>query len=365
MAPPPERPVPRKTLPTAYLTGEVEQEYVHQLAAVLQTSRLNVHYPDSRALRAHVEAFSPEVHRGLYDGLEIDLRSGLPTYKEWTRVQTDCRLAPEVLKDLGPREALEQRAAQRDAQIYGKQLLKHLYYSELLDRRIAPLGTMNVQLRRVDPERQTAWFNVVLDKLDASGLFVRFTIDLAQRNSVWNRPLVRLNEDTARHTEEFQSLIYRFTSLDAEFTFFKLVTFGNLQVERVVKGTVGPVVFAGRPAPDALHTLMGGRRSGLLACFPLDMVATDLAEDRDNDPLSDLMSAALTEEAEADYERARTQFGYHVFKDCKFVTSQDVQTDLRAFCDRLGTKNIIKTVRDRRQRRGARPRRAGPPGEPT
>ena len=82
-----------------------------------------------------------------------------------------------------------------------------------------------------------------------------------------------------------------------------------------------------------------------MACLPLDMVATDLAADRNNDPLGDLMSAQLSEEALPDYERAREQHGYHVFKDCKFVTTASVAPDLGAFCERMGTRNIINTVR--------------------
>lgn len=332
-------------IPTTLLTGPVEAAYVKRLVEVLRLARLNTHYPDVRRLRSHVEAMSPALHTGLYPGLEIDLRSGLPTYREWTRVQTDVQLAGQLLDDLGPVAELERRSGAGTDPIYQRQLAKHHYYKALVGRPTATLGSMSVQLRRVDPASQTAWFNVVLDKLDASGLFVRFTVDLSQRATVWNRPLVRLDADTAQHTEELQSLIYRFTSLDAEFTYFKLVTFGHLQVERVVKGTVGPVVFPGRPATDALSALLEGRDEGFIACFPLDMVATDLAADRDNDPLDDLLSARLSEEARPDYERARAEHGYHVFKDCKFVTSPSLSASLEEFCGRMGTKNIIHAVR--------------------
>ncbi|MDY0001332.1 MAG: hypothetical protein RBU30_08570, partial [Polyangia bacterium] len=276
---------------------------------------------------------------------EVDLRSGLPTYREWTRVQTDVQLAEQLLGDIGSMAELERRSSASDDPIYRRQLAKHHYYKAMVGRPTATLGSMSVQLRRVDPAEQTAWFNVVLDKLDASGLFVRFTVDLSQRASVWNRPLVRLDADTAQHTEELQSLIYRFTSLAAEFTYLTLVTFGHLQVERVVKGTVGPMVFPGKPVTDALTALMHGRDEGFIACFPLDMVATDLSADRNNDPLEDLMSARLSEEARPDYERAREQHGYNVFKDCKFVTSASMSGPLEELCTKLGTRNIIHAVR--------------------
>lgn len=340
------RPSGPQSIPTALLRGEVEAAYVQRLVELVRIARLNTYYPDPRGLRSHLEAMSPVVHRGLYPGLEMDLRSGLPTYREWTRVQTDVRLASQILSDLGPLAELERRQAEATAEIHDRQLQKHHYYTALVNRPLATLGGMAVHLRRVDPAQQTAWFNVVLDKLDATGLFVRFTLDLAQRSSVWNRALVRLDADTARHTEELQSLIYRSTSFDAELTFFKLVTFGHLQVERVVKGIVGPVVFPGRPATDALSALLQGRQDGFIACFPLDMVATDLAADRDNDPLEDLLVGQLSDDALPDYERAREQHGYHVFKDCKFVTTRSLEGTLGAFCERMGTRNIINTVRE-------------------
>jgi len=346
MATDPSQPTGPKTIPSVTLTEEVESQYVRSLSAILREARLNVHYPNAAALRDHVSCMSPQVHHGLYGGLDIDRRSGLPTYKEWTRVQTDVTLAQQMLDDLGERDRLERRARERDHLIYGKQLLKHHYYSAIRDKRLAQLGDMKVALRRVDPDTRTAWFNVVLDKLDATGLFVRFTIDLSQTHSVWNRSLVRLDADSAKHTEEFRTLIYRFTSLDAEFTFFKLVTFGGLTVERVVKGTVGPILFAGREAPGALGALMAKQNQGFVAAFPLDMAACDLAADRDNDPLDDPLVRALSGDAKAEYESARESMGYRVFKDRKFVVSANLQQTLRDWCDAAGTKNIIKVVRE-------------------
>ena len=345
-----ENPQVVKQIPTIRLTGETEREYVRNLATIIRMARLNVHYPEPRQLRSHIEALSPDFHLGLYPGLEIDQRSGLPTYKEWTRVQTDCTLADQALLEMGPLERIEQKAAARPDSIYPKQLLKHKYFTALKETRLAPLAEMSVHLRRVDPATQTGYFNVVLDKLDASGLFTRFTIDLGQQSSAWSRPVVRLDEDTAAHTEEFRSLIFRFTSFDAEFTFFKLVAFGGLSVERVIKGTVGPVHFAGvQKDTGPIGELLALHKQGFVAQFSQDMAAVDLSEDRDNDPLEDPMAANLSDEAKVDYEGARGKFGYKVFKDRKFVVAENVLKDIRTFCEASGTKNIIKSVRPRRR----------------
>jgi hypothetical protein len=286
----------------------------------------------------------PRVHRGLYDGIQVNLDSGLPTYREWTRVQTDVSLAAEQLDKLGTRARLEKKAAGGEA-IHEKLLEKHKYYSDIVGKELSPLGDMEVKLRRVEHRERTAYFHVVLDKLDASGLFVRYSIDLAQTASAWNKQVVRLDEENAQHTEEFQSLIYKFTSLDSEFTFAKLAGLGGLHVEKVAKGTVGPIYFASEQAAPELRPLFEHSDNAFVAMFSLDMVANDIAEDRDNDPLDSIMSESMSDEAAAAYRRIRDDANCKVFKDRKFVVPRAMIPAMRQFCEQHGTKNIVYGVR--------------------
>jgi len=337
--------VPSAQLPSTTLTDEAEREYVDRLLSILRAARLNLYYPNARKLRSHVRAMHPDVHRGLYDGIEINLDSGLPTYRVWTRIQTDAGIADEELRKLGPREELEAKAEGEDESIHGKLLRKHRYYSEIRETEPAPLGTMDVELRRIDPDEQKAYVHVVLDKLDASGLFVRFSIDLAQESSAWNEPVIRLDEETAEHTEEFESLVYKFTSLDAEFTFAKLAGLGGLDVEMVAKGTVGPVAVAREQAPDALAPLFDGADDPYVATFSLDKVAGDIAETRDNDPLEPLVTDRMSDEARRVYRSARRRYDYRAYKDRKFVVPEPLVDRIREFCEERGTQNIVYTPR--------------------
>ena len=332
--------LPGAKIPSVLLTGAEELGYVKRLATLLQRARLNSHYPNSRDLIPHIQALDPRLHQGLYPGCEMDARSGLPTYREWTRVQTDVLLASDQLRQLGDREELA-RKARRDPQgIFGKQLKKFEYYSALEGRPLATLGDMSVALRRIDPKRNQAWFHVLLDKLDATGLFVRYTIELSQRSSAWSNPLVTLDKETAAHTEAFQSLIYKFTSLDAEFTYAKLATLDGLQIERVIKGTIGPFCFSRQMAPEALKPLFE-RPDDHLGMFSLDMVAHDIPEDRHNDPLEEVFSDKLSQEGRRGYEAARARFGYVCFKDRKFVAARAMVAGLQQLCLERGTRNII------------------------
>jgi len=334
--------IPGAAIPTRKLVGDEERAYVQALVATLRAARLNNHYPDSRRLGSHLSALSPELHRGLYDGVEVDLRSGLPSSKEWTRVQTDVRLAQEQLRQLGDRRTLEAKARRGgDGSIHAKLLAKHDYYSSLARIQLTPLGDMQVALRQLEPERRRAHFHVVLDKLDVSGLFVRYSIDLTQTDEFWTERVVHLDEEAAQHTESFRALVYKFTSYDAEFTFAKLASMANLTVERVIKGVVGPICFPWTKTTPALQAILAGEPRGFVAMFALDMAAIDIAADGDNDPFEDLIIERLSPEARSGYERARRRYGYKVFKDRKFVCSSSLVAPLGELCVRARTKNII------------------------
>ncbi|MCP3920667.1 MAG: hypothetical protein GY711_34505, partial [bacterium] len=179
-------------VPSIRLGDAEEAAYLERTGTALQRARLNRHFPAPRRAAEHLRCMGRRVHRGLYPPLLIDARSGLPTYREWTRVKTDRDMAAEILAGLPPEAELAARARRAGRGIYGKQLLKHHYYNAIADAELPPLDHMEVRLRRVEPGARTAHFNVTLDKLDASGLFVRTTIDLSQRDSHWDHPMLTL-----------------------------------------------------------------------------------------------------------------------------------------------------------------------------
>lgn len=335
---------------TRELSGQEEADYIGRLGRIIRTARLNLHYPAARALRSHLSAMDPKVHRGLYPGVQINIASGLPTYREWTRVQTDVQIAAEQLQKLGPRAELERQARASDAPIYQKQLKKHAYYTQIQGRELTPLGDMSVALRRIDAKERTAHFHIVLDKLEASGLFVRYSIDLAQTDGAWNQQVVRLEAENAEHTDRLKSLIYKCTALGSESTFIKLAALGGVRVERVVRGTVGPILWEAADAPAELRPLLeAGGPGAFIAQFGLDMLAGDIAEDRQNDPMrprgaQGQRDAQLSDKMRAALKLARQKSGVRVFGDRKFVVPRAMVGPLRDFCAARGTQNLIYSI---------------------
>ncbi|MFU8803528.1 MAG: hypothetical protein ACNA8W_06950 [Bradymonadaceae bacterium] len=344
---------PIQTMPggvqSRVLEADEATRYVRRFQKIIRAARLNSQYPDSRRLGGHVGAMGGDVHGGLYESLQLNASSGLPTYREWTRVQTDVTIAADQLRQLGARVQLATRAerAAPDS-IHHKQLAKHDYYQSIQALPLAPLGDMQVLLRRIEPDQRRAHFHVIFDKLDVSGLFVRYTLDLAQEHSAWGRPAVVLDEETAAYTEDFKSLIYRFSSFDAEFTFAKLTALAGVSVERVIKGTVGPFYFADSSVPEPLDTLLGAAdgadSDAFVAMFALDTAARDVTENRNNDPFGSLFDTGVSAEVRHTYSRARDAYGYRVFKDRKFVVSAPHIEPLRDLCRQMGTQNIVYAI---------------------
>jgi hypothetical protein len=202
---------------------------------------------------------------------------------------------------------------------------------------------MEVVLRRVDPANRTAWFHVVLDKLDGSGTFVRYGVDLGQRDSAWTRPMVTLKAETAGATEALKSLVFRFTTFDAEFAHAALSAEPGITVERVVKATVGPFVMTAPPVGShrELAVLVAGRPGALIATFGTDTAAGDLAADGNNDPMGLTLLDSLTPEARKVYEEARKTHGFRTFRDRKFVVSPGLESAVTGWCRAAGTRNVV------------------------
>ncbi|MCX4242408.1 hypothetical protein [Paraliomyxa miuraensis] len=334
------------------LEGDAAQRYVDGLSRAIARARLSDQYPPGKRLAAQVSAMGPAAHGGLYPELRVDRRSGLPSYREWTRVSADAELSSKILAELPPEDELRARA-QREAGgahdgIWTKQLRKLCYHRLLSTIDGTPPSQMVVKLRRVDPGQRRAWFHVVLDKLDQSGVFVRSCLDLAQTASFWSRPMLRLDDDAVRETQALRTIIYRLTSLDAELTFVRLADTEGLTIERVIKGTVGPVYVPGVAMPEALRAELPGPPAPgfLMATFGLDMAAGDVAEDGDNDPVEDLLTERLDPEGQAAYAAARQRYGYRVYKDRKLVVSSPALVDVaHRFCARMGTRNVVYALR--------------------
>lgn len=342
------------------LEGDAMQRYVDGLARAIARARLSDQYPPSKRLAAQVAAMGPKAHHGLYSELRVDRRSGLPSYREWTRVCADAELSPKILAELPPEAELRERA-QRVPQgnqpgsphegpheIWAKQLRKLHYHRMLSTIDATPPSQMVVKLRRVEPEQRRAWFHVVLDKLDQSGVFVRFSIELSQEASFWGRAMLELDDDAVRETQALRTIIYRLTSLDAELTFVRLADTEGLVIERVIKGTVGPVFTPGVAMPEALREQLPAPPGPgfLVATFGLDMAAGDVARDGDNDPVEDLLIEQLDPEGRAAYDGARERYGYRVYKDRKIVVGSPALVDVvHRYCARMGTRNVVYALR--------------------
>ena len=349
-------------LHTQRLREPAASVYLDLVARAVRGARLNKNYPDRHALDGTLKALAAAAHRGLYDEIYVDSRSGLPNMASLTRVLTDKSVGLEALGGMKSLEQLDREAT--DGGVYERLARKRRYYEELAEATLAPVDEHRVFLRRHEPEHSRASFRIELTKLDSAGCYLRVVIELTQQAGLWSHRLVELDPrgEVASGTEALRALVYRFAGFDAETSFIRLHDLDGVTVERVQRAIMGPVWFElptdegpvalAEPPPGPLTEAWDGwRRQGqdgtprLIGSFATDIAAADVREERSNDPLVPLLSSEIRDQERARYDLLRRKHPFAVYKDRKFVASASLCDELRGFCAERGTKNLIYPLR--------------------
>lgn len=350
------------SLHTQKLREPAASAYLQLLAKAIRGARLSKTFPDRRQLDATLQALQGQAHQGLYDGIYVDSRAGLPNMASLTRVLTDKSVGAQSLQGYDDQSSLDARAGQ--AEVYDRLARKRRYYELLARLDVAPVDEHRVLLRRHEPAASRASFRVELTKLAGTGEYVRVVIELTQTAGLWSHKLVELDErgEVAEGTEALRSMVYRFATYDAETLFIRLHELEGVQVERVQRGIIGPVLYCvpddgGRvqvaePPNNAMTELWQAwsasaesNTSHIVAGFATDIAAGDVREEKSNDPLSPLLASAIREQEQARYRILRERHPFAVYKDRKFVASPDLVPWVKRLCDAAGTKNIVYPLR--------------------
>jgi len=348
-------------LNTQHLREPVASTYLGMLSGAVRAARLNKTFPERRQLDGTLRALAAEAHHGLYDGIYLDSRSGLPNMASFTRPLADRGVGEQALRGYADQASLD---AKRDqAEVFARLASKRRYYELLQTLTLAPVDEHRVLLRRHEPNSSRASFRVELTKLDGSGAYLRVVIELTQIASVWSHKLVDLDTqgEVASGTEALRGMVYRFASYDAETLFIRLHELEGVTVERVQRGILGPVRFA-IPCEGGLATVLEsqadptdaawtaglsarGDDALMLASFATDVAALDVREEKSNDPLSPLLSAGIRDIERARYVTLRERYPFRVYKDRKFVVSPSLVAGVRDACAQAGCKTLVYPLR--------------------
>lgn len=338
--------IPRaiRKVPVHILKGEQVDTYSSILIALLKAARLNKFFPDPASLINLFSFHSPMKNLGLYETLEINELTGLPTEKDTVRVITDKDMALKVLRE-SSLEELEKKYEMIPSDVNRRRLLRYRYYMALGEVVMPKLFNMELVLRSIDEKEHTAYFTVILDRFDLSeNLFARYTIFLYQIDSRWIRPQIELSGDDFSYTENFRNVIARYAASESEFAFVILNDIKNVGVEEVVRARIGPLYFSGVYCPEGIERLVDNFPGSFILSLPTDRASVSIKEDRNNDPFAMLYREFLHNDAREVYEKRFGQTGYHVFKDRKFVCTKNIEGHFKEFLKNIGTKNVVYSV---------------------
>lgn len=348
-------------LHTQHLLEPVSSTYLGMLGRAIRAARLNKTFPERRQLDGTLRALGAQAHHGLYDGVYLDSRSGLPNMASFTRPLADRGVGERALDGYEDQAALD--AKQDEAEVFARMAAKRRYFELLQTLTLAPVDEHRVLLRRHEPESSRASFRVELTKLDGSGAYLRVVIDLTQTASVWSHKLVDLDTkgEVASGTEALRGMVYRFASYDAETLFIRLHELEGVHVERVQRGILGPMRFS-IPHEGEHVTVLESRTDAtegawsaacqtqgdsplMMASFATDVAALDVREEKSNDPLAPLLSDGIRDVERARYVTLRERYPFRVYKDRKFVVTPSLVDGVRQACVAVGCKNLVYPLR--------------------
>jgi hypothetical protein len=317
------------------LEGAAADAYVARLRRAIDLARPNAHFPPARPLGQHLSFLGPAGSAGVHPELRLSSASGLPTTREILRVKIDRDLCAGFLAE----------AACAPAPPLAPLARRIEYYGRLARCEVMPMNRMSIELRCQIPEEGRALLRVVLDRFDlGSGMFVRYTILLAQRDSYWRRPHVVIDDaDLAAPTEGFRRLIGKLAAHEAELAFILLSGIDGIQVEDVRRCRVGPWFFPGMPGLEgALRALLEGAEDPpWILCLPEDRAGTGLGAHSAGDPLSGLYREALSEPARELVDGMSGRLGYRVAKSRKFVCPASLAPGLKELCRAVGAPSVV------------------------
>jgi len=255
-------------------------------------------------------------------------------------------------------------ARRAEADVFDRLARKREYFELLAGLELAPVDSHRVLLRRHEPQKSRASFRVELTKVVANGCYVRVVIELVQEASVWAHKLVEVDGsgEVAHGTEALRGTVYRLANFDAETLFVRLHELDGVHVERVQRGIVGPVLWAipeagelhrvlqpvSDPLADAWHAWLSGtaiQAPQLVVSFASDTAAADIPVEASNDPLSPLLATQVTDSERARYSILRERHPFRVYKDRKFVVTDEARPLVDALARQASTKNLVYPLR--------------------
>lgn len=327
------------------LGGEHMHIYLEFLRNLVRGARLNKFFPDPDALDNLYKAMSdlPEAD----PSLQISLKTGLPSEKEIGKIIADKELAPRILKAASV-EDLKKRGDAASLRM----LEKHDYFTFLNEGKFPKRTHLEMWLRQVDEHKRIAYFTTIFERFDPTeGVFVRYTIQLAQQHARWSKAQVELQGDDLQYTQGFRNVISRYSSDEAEFAFILLSDLPNITVQEVVRGRMGPLWFDGVMMPPEIEQLMKKHPGNFILNLPSERVnapseksASSVREDKNCDPFARFYRESLSPEVRGLADARAEKLGYKVFKERKFCCTRGIEAPLKELLARHGHKCVIYRV---------------------
>lgn len=305
-----------------------------QALRLLEAARGNDRFVKVRAVRQLWSAWqrawrlSPET----VAAPDVDEGTGMPPWAVQAEVLAEQRLGL-TLPPSGSGDVVDEAA------LRGDDARSRLRRREAAARILASASSFQLEAGRVEVRRvegRRALVTLTLDRIGATGLFVRVGADVSVVVDGAARGIM-VDDDRARATAPLIAVLERSAALPAPALAVQLAASGgDVVVERVTRGVVGPMSVRGRGR--ALGPFAGD--DGGVLVLSVEELHADVADNADNDvfagdDLQTLWQALPTELR-----------GLKVFRDARVVATPSAAERVKALAARRGMKTVVTVVPD-------------------
>ncbi|MGM0595454.1 MAG: hypothetical protein ACQES9_00290 [Myxococcota bacterium] len=306
------------------------KNYLNLLKSLFSGYGLSTFYPDLFKIRNALELWAPELNPKVNSYLEISSESGLPSEGAYTRLKNEKKLYLEELQ----RGKLSTKRK------------NHPYYEKLLATPFPVRLSLDLKLSRLSENKKNSSLRIVLDRFEiARGQLTRYTIDLLNKNTFWQKPYFELKDNFVRYSENFRNQIVQSCQNESELAFLSLLKLEKCTIDSIKMGSVGPLWHQGNHNP-LLQSIFQKYPDTFILNLPSSAMTRALQKDRNLDPFSASFKEQLTPNSREELAAWEKEYGLSVFKERRIIIHGSNKVKIKNILRELYPKLLIRYTPD-------------------
>ncbi|MDA3863831.1 MAG: hypothetical protein PF689_08195 [Deltaproteobacteria bacterium] len=306
------------------------QNYLKLLKSIFLDYGLSKIYPDLFKIRNALDLWAPELNPKVNRYLEISTVSGLPAEGAYTRLKNEKKL---YLNELQRGKLSTKRK-------------EHPYYKKLLETPFPLRLSLELKLSRIIEDKKKSSLRIILDRFEiARGQLTRYTIDLLNKNTFWQKPYFELEDNFVRYSDNFRNQIIQSCQNESELAFLSLLKLEGCTIDSIRMGSVGPLWHQGNHN-DLLKSIFQKYPDTFILNLPASSMTRALQKDKNLDPFSASFKEQLSANSREELAAWEKEYGLSVFKERRIIIHGSNKIIIKNILRKLYPNLLIRITPD-------------------